>query len=200
MIDILSENKIIAVLRANSFEEAEEKAFAIFEGGIKIIEVTFTVPNADILINKLSNSLKEAIIGAGTVITVRDCEKAIKNGAKFIVSPHIDEILSKFCIKKSIPYFPGVMTPTEVVQAKKLGHSILKLFPGNFLKPNYIKTLKGPFPDLNFIPTGGVSLENIETWFENGAFAVGVGSNLTKGTPQEVFEKTKKFVEKLRRD
>ena len=81
-----------------------------------------------------------------------------------------------------------------------MGHSILKLFPGNFLKPNYIKTLKGPFPDLNFIPTGGVSLENIETWFENGAFAVGVGSNLTKGTPQEVFEKTKKFVEKLRRD
>lgn len=199
MREVFRSNGIVAVLRASSVEEAKEKAMAIFEGGIKIIEVTFTVPNADSVIRELS-SLKEkgAWIGAGTVLDVDMCRKAIESGAQFIVSPHLDEDISKYCKEKGVFYMPGVMTPTEIVKALKLGHKILKLFPGEVLKPTFVKAMKGPFPEVEFVPTGGVSLENLHEWFEAGVLAVGVGTALTKGTPDEVKQKAQMFVEKVR--
>jgi len=132
------------------------------------------------------------------VLDVDMCRKAIESGAQFIVSPHLDEDISKYCKEKGVFYMPGVMTPTEIVKALKLGHKILKLFPGEVLKPTFVKAMKGPFPEVEFVPTGGVSLENLHEWFEAGVLAVGVGTALTKGTPDEVKQKAQTFVEKVR--
>lgn len=93
---------------------------------------------------------------------------------------------------------PGVMTPTELVKAMKLGHTILKLFPGEVVGPQFVKAMKGPFPNVKFVPTGGVNLDNVCEWFKAGVLAVGVGSALVKGTPDEVREKAKALVEKIR--
>ncbi len=199
MEELFKKHKIVAVLRANSVEEAKEKALAVFEGGVHLIEITFTVPDADTVIKELS-FLKEkgAIIGAGTVTSVEQCRKAVESGAEFIVSPHLDEEISQFCKEKGVFYMPGVMTPTELVKAMKLGHTILKLFPGEVVGPQFVKAMKGPFPNVKFVPTGGVNLDNVCEWFKAGVLAVGVGSALVKGTPDEVREKAKAFVEKIR--
>ncbi|PLV57655.1 bifunctional 4-hydroxy-2-oxoglutarate aldolase/2-dehydro-3-deoxy-phosphogluconate aldolase [Thermotoga sp. SG1] len=199
MEELFKKHRIVAVMRASSVEEAKEKALAVFEGGVRMIEITFTVPDADKVIREIS-FLKEkgAVVGAGTVTSIEQCKKAIENGAEFIVSPHLDEEISRFCKEKGVFYMPGVMTPTELVKAMKLGHTILKLFPGEVLGPTFVKSMKGPFPGVKFVPTGGVNLDNVCEWFKAGVLAVGVGSALVKGTPDEVREKARAFVEKIR--
>ncbi|HBF10493.1 MAG TPA: 2-dehydro-3-deoxyphosphogluconate aldolase [Thermotoga neapolitana] len=199
MEELFKKHQIVAVMRASSVEEAKEKALAVFEGGVRMIEITFTVPDADKVIREIS-FLKEkgAVVGAGTVTSVEQCKKAIESGAEFIVSPHLDEEISRFCREKGVFYMPGVMTPTELVRAMKLGHTILKLFPGEVLGPTFVKAMKGPFPNVKFVPTGGVNLDNVCEWFKAGVLAVGVGSALVKGTPDEVKEKARAFVEKIR--
>ncbi len=194
ILEIIGKEGIVAVLRADSPERCVRLAEEIYEGGIKIIEITFTVPEADKVISKVAEKLQDAIVGAGTVLSVKDCEKAIKAGARFIVSPHLSEEIAKI---SNVPYIPGIMTPTEYVKAKELGCEVVKIFPGSVLKPTFIKSMRGPFPEFKAIPTGGVSLDNLEEWFSAGAFAVGVGSNLTKkGNPKE---NAKLFIEKIRR-
>ncbi len=199
MAENFSKEKIIAVLRAPSFEEAKEKALAIFDGGIRLIEVTFTVPKAELLIDELRKELVEkgATIGAGTVLDKESCKSAIESGAQFIVSPHLSEEISALCKSKGIFYMPGAITPTEIVEAFKLGHKIIKLFPGEVLGTAFVKSMKGPFPSIRFVPTGGVNLENICEWFKAGVLAVGIGTSLTNGTVDEVREKAKAFVKKV---
>jgi len=123
MAENFSKEKIIAVLRAPSFEEAKEKALAIFDGGIRLIEVTFTVPKAELLIDELRKELVEkgATIGAGTVLDKESCKSAIESGAQFIVSPHLSEEISALCKSKGIFYMPGAITPTEIVKHSNLG-------------------------------------------------------------------------------
>ncbi|HCZ05811.1 MAG: 2-dehydro-3-deoxyphosphogluconate aldolase / (4S)-4-hydroxy-2-oxoglutarate aldolase [Thermotogota bacterium] len=196
-LNLMKKEKIVAVLRGKSYEEAVEKVEALYRGGIKIIEITFTVPEADKVIESLSNKWEDVLIGAGTVLDVGMCRKAIGSGARFVVSPHVDEEISRECEEEGVPYFPGVMTPTEVVKALKMGRKMLKLFPGSALGPSYVKALKGPFPDVEFMPTGGVSLENVCEWLKAGCFAVGVGSQLVKGSPNEVEENARRFLEKI---
>ncbi|PLV58675.1 bifunctional 4-hydroxy-2-oxoglutarate aldolase/2-dehydro-3-deoxy-phosphogluconate aldolase [Thermotoga sp. KOL6] len=199
MEKLLEKHKIVAVLRSGSVEEAKEKAQAVFKGGVCLIEITFTVPNAETVIREIS-FLKEkgAIIGAGTVTNVEQCKKAIESGAEYIISPHLDEEISQYCKERGVFYMPGVMTPTEIVKAMKLGHTILKLFPGELLGPKFVKLMKGPFPNVKFVPTGGVNLNNVCEWFEAGVLAVGVGSALVKGTTDEVTKKAQAFVKKIK--
>nr|8CUS_B Chain B, I432-1(NaCl) Chain B [synthetic construct]8CUT_B Chain B, I432-1(Imd) Chain B [synthetic construct] len=198
MEELFKKHKIVAVLRANSVEEAKEKALAVFRGGVHLIEITFTVPDADTVIKELS-FLKEkgAIIGAGTVTSLEQCQKAVESGAEFIVSPHLDPEISKFCKINGVFYMPGVMTPTELVKAMKLGHTILKLFPGEVVGPQFVKAMKGPFPNVKFVPTGGVNDQNVCEWFKAGVLAVGVGSALVKGTPEQVEMLAVLFVAKI---
>ncbi|MCD6551440.1 bifunctional 4-hydroxy-2-oxoglutarate aldolase/2-dehydro-3-deoxy-phosphogluconate aldolase [Thermotoga sp.] len=199
MEELLKKHRIIAVMRASSVEEAKEKALAVFEGEVRLIEITFTVPDADSAIREISFLKKKgAVVGAGTVTSVEQCKRAIESGAEFIVSPHLDEEISRFCKEKGVFYMPGVMTPTEIVKAMKLGHRILKLFPGELLGTRFVRAMRGPFPEIKFVPTGGVNLDNVCEWFEAGVLAVGVGSALVKGTPNEVREKARKFIEKIR--
>lgn len=176
----IKDNKIIAVIRSQCEKKALLIANAVLTGGINIVEITFTVPNAEHVIGRLvkSDGFEKAIIGAGTVLDLKTTKIAIKNGAQFIVSPSFDFRSSQYCLKKNIPYIPGCMTITEIVTALKSDVKIIKLFPSSSFDPSFIKAIKGPLPDVEIMPTGGISLQNIETWFQSDIIAVGVGGDL----------------------
>lgn len=195
---------IIAVIRENSASLAEKTADAVIKGGVTGIELTFTVPHADQAITYLTEKYldqKEVIIGAGTVLDPVSARIAIINGAEFIVSPSYNAEVAKMCNLYEIPYTPGCMTPTEVQHAFETGADLIKLFPGSVISPEMISALKGPFPYSSIMPTGGVNLDNMETWFKAGVTLVGAGSNLTKaaadGDFDSVTEMAKKYHDKL---
>ncbi|EIV99553.1 MULTISPECIES: bifunctional 4-hydroxy-2-oxoglutarate aldolase/2-dehydro-3-deoxy-phosphogluconate aldolase [Thermoanaerobacter] len=199
------ENGIVAVIRAESKEEGKKLVDAIKKGGIKTIEVTMTVPGAVDIIKELSNVYKddEVIIGGGTVLDPETARMCIMAGAKFIVSPSLNIETIKLCNRYRVSVIPGVMTVTEAIQALEYGVEILKLFPGNSFGPSIISAFKGPLPQANFMPTGGVNLDNIKDWIKAGAIAVGIGSDLTKGAKAGDFELVKetaaKFVEEIKK-
>jgi 2-dehydro-3-deoxyphosphogluconate aldolase/(4S)-4-hydroxy-2-oxoglutarate aldolase len=177
----LVEGGIIAVVRGKDEAEAIQSVHAVVEGGITGIELTFTVPHADRVIAELVETYKnrpEVVVGAGTVLDAATARLAIIAGAQFIVSPTYDAGVAEISNLYQIPYTPGTMTITEIQTALKTGADIVKLFPGSAYGPSIIKAFKGPFPDLNIMPTGGVSLDNMEEWFAAGVVAVGVGGNL----------------------
>ena len=119
------------------------------------------------------------------------------NGAKFIVSPSFDKEVAKMCNIYNIPYMPGCVTPAEMLEAYKYGVDIIKLFPGSLTGPSYVKAIHGPYPHFQIMPTGGVSLDNLEDWFKAGVVAVGAGSNLVKGSKEEITQKAKEYLEKI---
>lgn len=194
---------VVAVIRGDSLDTAVKTVDACYKGGIKIIEVTFTVPGADSLIKSLTEKYKgsDMVIGAGTVLDTETARIAILAGAKFVVSPSLNIETVKMCNRYGIPVMTGVMTPTEAQTAMEYGVDVLKLFPGDIAKPAGLKALKGPFPHANIMPTGGVSAENVEEWFKAGAFAVGAGSFLTKDAKTGDYDKVtavcKAFVDKV---
>lgn len=190
---------VVAVVRANSSEEAETISKACIEGGVPAIEVTFTVPGAEIVIKDLKNKFtsEELIVGAGTVLDSETARIAILNGAEYIVSPHFDENIARCCNRYCIPYMAGCMTIKDVIAAMEMGVDIVKLFPGSAFGPSFVKAIKGPLPQANIMPTGGVSIDNVHEWIENGVVAVGVGGALTKGTPEEITSKAKALVSKV---
>ncbi|MEC0241280.1 bifunctional 2-keto-4-hydroxyglutarate aldolase/2-keto-3-deoxy-6-phosphogluconate aldolase [Paenibacillus dokdonensis] len=181
------DNGVVAVLRGDSADQVFAMAEAAIAGGIKVIEVTLTVPGALHAIEKLSRLYswktsdpeKFAVIGAGTVLEPQTARAAIMAGAEFVVGPSLNPETVKICNLYRIPIMPGVMTIAEVQHALELGVDIVKLFPGNLYEPGIIKTMKGPMPQANFMPTGGVSLSNLKDWIHGGAVAVGIGSDLT---------------------
>lgn len=177
----LAEAGIIAVVRGASSEEAMKASHALIKGGIKGVELTFSVPNAEKIIQELSEEFSEqseVIIGAGTVLDVTTARLAIMAGAEYIVSPCFDRQTAELCNLYQIPYMPGCMTITEMQTALKAGVDIVKLFPGSVYGPEVISAFKAPLQQLNIMPTGGVNLENMGDWFKAGAIAVGVGGNL----------------------
>jgi len=191
----ITETGVVAVIRAENAESAYEKAKACLAGGIKAIEVTYTVDGATEVIRRLSETLKdEMVIGAGTVLDSETARIAILAGAKFIVSPGFDEQTVRLCNRYQIPYLPGCMSVTEIIKALESGVDIVKLFPGSAFGPSMIKALKGPLPQVAIMPTGGVSLENVQQWIENGAIALGIGGGLTEGSFDEIKEKSAKVV------
>ena len=194
---------VVVVIRGNDLQEAIKTVEACYKGGIKVIEVTFTVPRADelikILVQKYAGS--DMLVGAGTVLDPETARIAMLAGAQFIVSPSLNVDTIKMCNRYGVPVMSGVMTPTEAQTAMEYGVDILKLFPGDIAKPAGLKALKGPFPNANIMPTGGVSQDNVEEWFKVGAYAVGAGSFLTKDAKTGDFDKVEKtcraFVEKV---
>ncbi len=172
---------VIAVVRGQTKAEAVQASHAVIKGGMKGIELTFTVPNADEVIRELVAAYQEdptIVIGAGTVLDATTARLAIMAGADYIVSPSFDEETATICNLYQIPYIPGCMTITEMKKALKSGADIIKLFPGSAYDPSIISAFKAPMPQLNIMPTGGVSLENMADWFHAGVITVGVGGNL----------------------
>ena len=177
----LTGQAIVAVVRADSKEQAIRISDACIEGGLTGIEVTFTVKDAELVIKQLTAQYREntdVVIGAGTVLDSTTARLAILAGASFIVSPTFDAETAKLCNLYQVPYLPGCMTIGEIKQAMEAGADIIKLFPGSAFGPSFIKAVKAPLPQANIMPTGGVDLENVGDWLKNGAVAVGVGGNL----------------------
>ena len=189
---------IVPVIRGNSSKEALDYCKALIDGGIDILEVTFTIPNALDVFKELNEELPETVtLGAGTVMDSTTARLAILNGAKFIVSPGFDKEVAKMCNLYQLPYIPGCMSFTEITKALEYGVDLIKLFPGSLPGPSYVKAIHGPLPQANIMPTGGVSLDNIADWFAAGVFAVGAGSNLVKGSHDEIVEQSKKYLAKI---
>lgn len=203
ILNQLHENYLVAVVRGNDEDETKKIVDEIIKGGFKNIEITFTVPNAEEVINQVHKQYGDDIVlGAGTVLDAATAQIAINKGAQYIVSPHLDTNISKLCNVYSIPYLPGCSSATEIIEALRYGSDLIKLFPGGQLGAGFIKDIKGPVPNVELMPSGGVNLDNVSDWIEKGSFAVGIGGDLTKeftGNNYEVIsEKAQKYVEAVR--
>ena len=193
---------LIAVVRGESPEAALEVVAALIEGGVLGIEITFTTPEAPGVITELDTEYGDDILlGAGTVTTREQAEQAAEAGSTYLVSPGTDPELLPTMLETGLLVLPGVLTPSEVMLARRLGAPAVKLFPGSSGGPSYLKALRGPFPDVPFVPTGGVSLDNISEWFAAGALAVGAGGALAPPAVKDrgaVVENARRFAEAVR--
>ena len=200
VLNRIAECGVVAVVRANTEEEAINIAKACTDGGVKAIEVTFTVPGADNVIKALKKAIpaEKLIVGAGSVLDPETARVAILAGAEFIVAPSFSEGVAKLCNRYQVPYIPGTQTIKEIVTAMEAGCDVIKVFPGDMLGPNFIKDAKGPIPYANLMPSGGVNLENAGEWIEKGALLISSGSHLTapatKGDMAETTERAKQYV------
>ncbi|HEX7828257.1 MAG TPA: bifunctional 4-hydroxy-2-oxoglutarate aldolase/2-dehydro-3-deoxy-phosphogluconate aldolase [Thermoanaerobaculia bacterium] len=197
---------LVPVVRAASADEALAAVDAIRAGGIPILEITLTVPGAVQIIAALTSRLGDAaLIGAGTVLDAETAQQCIDAGAAFIVSPALDIETIELCRRMNVPIFPGALTPTEVVKAWKAGASAIKVFPANAVGgATYIKSLKAPLPQVELLPTGGVSLKTTADFIAAGAFALGVGADLVdlaalrRGDAAAITAKAREYVEAVR--
>lgn len=195
----IEEVGVVAVVRAKNSEEAKKISLACMAGGIDSIEITFTVPGAQKVIESLTEEFGDRLlVGAGTVLDSETARIAILAGAKYIVSPAFDLETAKLCNRYQIPYMPGCMTLKEIITAMEAGADVIKIFPGSVFGPDFIKAIKGPLPQAVLMPTGGVSIENVDKWIKNGCIAVGVGGNLTKGSSEDMTKAAKEFVDKIK--
>lgn len=187
----LLEDKLVGVIRTDSFDEAIKIADACIEGGIKIIEVTFTSPGTEEVIQELSDKYRgtDVVIGAGTVLDSETARTAILHGAEFVVAPSLNTEVIKLCNRYNKLCIPGVMTVTEIVQALELGVELVKMFPASSLGMGFIKSIKAPIPQVMIMPTGGVSLDNALDWLKAGSSALGIGGSLTNAAKDGDFEK-----------
>ncbi len=193
---------LVPVLRAESEEQAFALAVAIADGGVTCLEVTMTVPGAVKVIARLAKERPEILLGAGTVLDVESAKACIAEGATFIVSPAFDEKTVEHCRKNEIAVLPGALTPTEVLRAWSAGADVVKIFPASAMGgAKYLKSLKAPLPQIQMIPTGGVSQATAYEFLEAGAFALGVGADLVntqairEGHPETVTADAKKYLE-----
>jgi 2-dehydro-3-deoxyphosphogluconate aldolase/(4S)-4-hydroxy-2-oxoglutarate aldolase len=188
LIEQIREAGVVAVLRGDSPEDVVRMAEHAIAGGIRVIEVTMTVPFALEAITALAKKYQSdrpdaenyAIIGSGTVLDPETARATLLAGAEFVVAPSFNRDTILLCNRYRAPVMPGCMTIQEITAALELGVDVVKLFPGNLFSPSIIPAIKGPLPQANLMPTGGVSLSNLKEWIEAGAFAVGIGSDLTK--------------------
>jgi 2-dehydro-3-deoxyphosphogluconate aldolase / (4S)-4-hydroxy-2-oxoglutarate aldolase len=193
---------LVGVIRAENTDQAMKTIDACIKGGIVAIEVTFTVPRALHIIEELAAQYKETevVLGAGTVLDSETARAAILAGAEYIVSPTLNGETLKLCNRYQVPCIPGAMSIREVIEALEGGADIVKIFPGELFGPKVIKAIKGPLPQANLMPTGGVDLENVSQWIKSGAVAVAVGANLTVGAKTGDYDLVTKAAAKFVRE
>ena len=201
VLEFIKREKLVPVIRTNDTNDARQAIKVLSNCGIKVFEITMTVPNAVELIAELKDS-DDVLIGAGTVLDAKQAEKCVAAGAKFIVSPAFNLETVEYCRASEIAVMPGTLTPTEVLTAWNAGADCVKVFPCDVLGgAKYLKTLKTLFPHIKMMPTGGVSCETIADFFKAGAIAVGVGADLVdvkairEGNLEAVSEKARKYLE-----
>lgn len=200
----MKEDCLVAVVRAKDLEQGEKVVDAIIAGGINFIEITMTMDKGNPIefISKMAekySSNENVVIGAGTVLDPETARAAVLAGANYVVSPGLNVETIKLCNRYRVPMLPGVMTPSEAITALECGCDVIKIFPGNIMGPAAISSFKGPLPQGDFMPSGGVDVDNVDKWIKAGAYAVGTGSSLTKGAKTGDFAavtaKAKEFVE-----
>ena len=202
----IRETGLIPVVRADSSDQAMRAVAALKAGGLDVLEVTMTVPGAIEVIRVLCSEYgADALIGAGTVLDPETAQACIQAGAQFIVSPALNEETIAFCGEQDVVIFPGALTPTEVVRAWKAGADAVKVFPvGAVGGASYLKALKAPLPQIELIPTGGVSLKTAADFIKAGAMALGVGADLVDpqalrdGNGNLITERAREFLEIVR--
>ena len=180
LIDMIERYQLMVAVRTDTPEKAYKAAKACINGGVKLIEITFSVPEAEEVIKILSDDDSVAV-GAGTVLSTTDAKKALKAGATYIVSPNFDEKIVKFTKKEGALSIPGACTPTEIYRAYKAGGDIIKLFP--FVEIgglDFLKTIRGPMPFIKYMLSGGVTLNNISQYIAAAASCILVGSAIIK--------------------
>lgn len=182
-LDTLKSTRVLAVLRAPSAETAIRAADALVDGGVTGLEITYSTPDAPAVIRALDDKYGDSIyLGAGTVTTPEQAERAADAGARFLVSPGTREKLTAAMRATGLLVMTGALSPTEVMAAVEYGSDVVKIFPASLGGPAFLRALRGPFPDVPLMPTGGVSPENIGDWFAAGAIAVGAGGDLVPST------------------
>ena len=200
----IRETGLVAVIRAENEDKAVRITEACLKGGVAAIEITFTVPGAHKVIESLANrfSNEQIILGAGTVLDPETARIAILSGASYIVSPSLNLDTVKLCNRYRIACMPGAMTIREVIECLESGADIIKIFPGELFGPKIIKSIKGPVPQAELMPTGGVTAENAAEWIKAGAVALGAGSSLTAGAKtgdyDKIAETAKLFIERIK--
>jgi 2-dehydro-3-deoxyphosphogluconate aldolase/(4S)-4-hydroxy-2-oxoglutarate aldolase len=203
VLNKIREVGLVPVLRADSEEEALAIAYALEAGGVTVLEVTMTVPGAIDAIGRLAAEAGDRIlIGAGTVLDPETARACILAGAQFIVSPALNLRTIELCRRYSVAVFPGGLTPTEIVTAWEAGADAVKVFPCSAVGgAKYLKAIKAPLPQIELIPTGGVSLATAAEFLEAGAIALGVGGDLVDnkairaGKPEVITENARKYLE-----
>lgn len=179
-MESLRETKIIAIVRGVPEEKADETAEALWEGGIRFIEVTLNTPGALAIIRRWRDRFQGRVcIGAGTVLNADMASSAIEAGAEYLITPNTDEGTIRYAVSADIPIVPGAMTPSEIVQAWQLGAHAVKVFPAGTLGASYFKELQGPLSHIPMVATGGVNLDNMASYTACGACAFGLGGSLT---------------------
>ncbi len=194
----LNENKIVPVVVINDLNDTLATIDALYRGGIKVAEITFRTACAKDAIKIASTNRPDMLIGAGTVINANQCEQAVGAGAKFIVSPGFSTDVLAVCNKYGVPYLPGVVTPTEIMLAKSYGLNVLKFFPaGAYGGVKTLKALSAAFPDVKFLPTGGVDADSAQEYLKQPFVAAIGGSWMMKGDFDDIERLSKEAVERL---
>ncbi|CEI73313.1 MULTISPECIES: bifunctional 4-hydroxy-2-oxoglutarate aldolase/2-dehydro-3-deoxy-phosphogluconate aldolase [Romboutsia] len=197
MLESIKKEGIVAVIRAKDHKEAKGYINACANGGIRAVELTYSIPKVVELINELRDD-KNLILGVGSVLNAKMAKDAILAGAKYVVSPGYSEEVNDVCKELNTLYLPGCMTVSEIMNAQDKGNKMVKLFPGDVFGPKYVKAIKAPIPNVEIMPTGGVSIDNVDKWFEMGVSCVGVGSSLfNAGSLEDIENLAKEFVEKI---
>ncbi len=199
VIEKIREMRIIPVIRTESAEKAKLVVEALVKGGINILEITMTIPGAVEMIAELDDKYKAAaIIGAGTVLDQKTARRCVEAGAKFVVSPILNAEIISFCNKSEIAVMPGALTPSEIYAARENGADLVKVFPASAAGgASYLKALKAVFPNIELIPTGGVNLENAVDYLKAGAFAVGIGGELTKDKEATIIRNARNLLDEI---
>ncbi len=201
----MEETGLVPVVVIENIEDAVPTAKALLAGGIGMMEITFRTACAKDAIAKVKNEVPEMLVGAGTVLDVKQAQDAAEAGAEFIVSPGFSEEVVRWCLEKDIATVPGCVTPSEIMSARALGLQVVKFFPANlFGGIKAIRTLSGVFRDMRFLPTGGVNLDNIAE-FASERCIVAIGGSFvctSKDIPEQRFETiselSKEAVDKIR--
>lgn len=179
MLNKLLDEKVVAVLRAGSVEEGMQYVDAIYAGGMKALELTYSIPNVCELIKQVLVKYPDALVGIGSVLTVDQAKDALEAGATYIVSPGYVESVQVYCNEIGAIYMPGAMTVSEIIKSMENGNAVSKVFPGDVLGTSFIKGVKAPIPHAKLMVTGGVDITNVKDWFAAGVTMVGIGSSLT---------------------
>jgi 2-dehydro-3-deoxyphosphogluconate aldolase/(4S)-4-hydroxy-2-oxoglutarate aldolase len=180
-LEVVKQTKIVAIIRAKDSAQLINVVGALQEGGVRLIEVSMTTPNALRVIEEAIKAFGyEAIIGAGTVLDAETTRMAINAGAEFVFSPVFKPEMIEICRRYSKISIPGAFTPTEILNAWECGADLVKIFPTSQVGPSYIKAVKAPLPQIDLIAVGGVNLDNARAFIKAGCNAIGVGSSLVK--------------------
>ncbi|HEX6737020.1 MAG TPA: bifunctional 2-keto-4-hydroxyglutarate aldolase/2-keto-3-deoxy-6-phosphogluconate aldolase [Vicinamibacteria bacterium] len=202
----IADTGLVPVVRAESADEAIRVIEAVRAGGVTIFEITMTVPGAVGVMEQVSRRFgSEVVVGAGTVLDPETARTCILAGAQFVVAPSLNLGVVELCRRYSVPVMPGALTPTEVVTAWSAGADVVKVFPcGALGGASYIKSLKAPLPQIEMIPTGGVSVKTAADFIKAGALALGVGADLVdtkairEGNASQVTEKAREYLRLVR--